>query len=582
MAKRAIRKPATGRRSKSAGGGSPSQSGAGRRTERAATPGRRATILDRARFHGASTRPAPATPEEEALARSLADEISYAMAVVAAGPRPTPNKCSILAGVQRAFEGLRPARKRAASKKARQLLSLSPRERHRYFGSFAAPGFAAALAGPVITAERRALLRAALRARLEAQRDDIERYNRFAFHGGIPALSCKTTLQGVLSAELNQYYVERVIHQPAVLNFRWSTTCDVAEDGEWEVRRLPSYSVVASGAVGNLGPFAIDFSAFLPANPDPWPRLYEVRVTPRTKPKTIKVPGDSPGSSDVAKVQSVAVGLPSNAVRVAYVRSGSEVTRFYEDIIYRRLELHLDRLRLVEAQGGAGADEIWLYGSVIESHADEEIVAHQLPKFFRALNGDGAVASLGYDRSFHLENPTSARWPKTYTVILGVLEEDGGEDVAAMMTELWTALADWLLDDIWTEIKKFLDEIGIGVEISGSIVSTLSAIAAALTASVVGAIAGLVLSFGFGILAVVNQAVKDDFYEFQVASLVLPTNTDEYVATMNGEIQTDGTFRLVSEYLQFHHWTVPSILAYDGLVEVKLHWELTERIDLNA
>jgi len=582
MAKRSTSGTDSRRRGTRAGGGGAVRDRASRGTERATTPGRRAADLDRARFHGAPTRPAPASPEEEALARSLADEIGFAMAVVAANPRMTPQKCTVAEGVHRAFGRLRPERRRAASTRARQLLSRSPQERRRHFGSFAAPGSAAALAGPAVTPERRALLRAAVRARLEAQRDDIERFNRFAARGGIPVLSCQTTLQGVLSAELNQYYGETVIHQPGVLNFRWHTTCDAAEDGRWEVRRLPSGSVVASGAVGNLGPFSIDFSAFLPASPGPAPRLYEVRVTPRTKPKTVKVPGASPGSSDVAKVQSVAVGLPSNAVRVAYARDRSGVTRFYEEIIYRRLELHLDRLRLVEAQSGIGADEIWLYGSVVESHADEEIIAHELPKLFRALNGDGASSSLGYERGFHLENPTSARWPKTYTVILAVLEEDGGEDIAEMMGELWNALAGWLLDDIWTEIRKFLDEIGVGAELSGSIVSTLSAIAAALTSSILGAIAGLVLSFGFGILAMVNQAVKDDFYEVQAITFVLPTNTDEYVATLNGEIQPDGTFRLVPEYPRFHYWTMPSIGAYDGLVEVKLHWELTGRIDLNS
>lgn len=545
-------------------------------------PQRRAEVLETPRFHGASTRAEPASPEEEQLVRSLGEELAYTMAVVAASPKPGRCDCSVAQGVQRAFGRLRPERRKSQAKRARELLARSPEERRPLFGSFAAPGSGHSLNRPAMTHERRRLLRAAVRARLEAQRDAIQRYHRFAIAGGLPLLSCRTTLEGVQSVELNQYFTDLGISQPETLTFRWFTDCDEAEVGKWEVRRMPSNSLVASGTVEGQNQFTIDFGAFLPSSPGSAPKLYEVRIHPRTKPKLTKLPGDSPSSSEVAKVPSKAVGVHSNPVRIAYAKDTTSPTRFFEEIIFRRLELHLDVLRLVEAQSGLGADEIWLYGSVVESHGAEEIVAHELPKFFEALDGDGAWRFLHHVKGFHLENPSSARWPKIYTVILAVMEQDGGEDIANMMTEMWDTVAGWLLDDIWEEIKDWLEEIGLGTEISGSIVSTLSAIAAALTGSIVGAIAGMVLSFGFGILMIINQAVADDFYELKVRSFVLPVNTEEYIATLGGTFQADGSLQLASEFPRFHYWTMGSIGAYDGLVEVEMHWELTERTDLNA
>lgn len=537
-------------------------------------------------FHGSLNLAAACCPEEEELARSLADEFAYAIAVAALSSDKEACCCanSVVAAARRRLAQLDAKKRAAIQARAREILGKDAAEQQRYFGSFAGPGARDRLNAPVLNRQRRALLERAVRKRLELQSAETSALHKFYMAGGLKALlAAKTRLEGVASFELASFFTERNMNEPETLTFRWNTEVEEAEIGQWKVCRLPSRSVVASGSVGVGHVLTIDFKQFLAPQPSPTPQLYEVTVTPATAPKFVKQPGASPGSTITAKVPSEAVGLPSNPVRIAYVRDTSIPQVFDELRVYRTLELHIDHLEMVEQQSGFGKDEYWLYGTVHESAGAEDITVFELPKRFALLPEEDdaeddtpTIKELNDTRSFHLEYPSSARWPKTYTVTLTVIESDGGEEVAEWMAFVWDTASLWITAGIRDFVENDLGLEGFAANASAA---SLAAIAGALAASIGAAIGGLVLAFAAGILAMVTAAVADDYYETKALILVLPTNTEDYVAELDGAAQPDGTYRLKARYPQFRYQTQGSgsVQLRDGLVGVKLHWELKDQ-----
>jgi hypothetical protein len=535
------------------------------------------------RLHGTLS-PTPFSPEEEALARSLAHELNYAAAVVARDPGRRFERACGAGAIQQLLEKKDDTVRRRARERAEALFGRAPHERHALFGDYAQPGGGDRLSRPVMNPERRALLRDVVRKRVAAYRSELQAYNDFAIAGGFEVYRvCTSELEGVISEDVNAYYKELTISDPGPLRFRWHTECDQAEVGVWEVRRLPSRSVVATGVAALNTSFTIDFSQFLAAPAPAEARSYDVRIRPHIAAKKTKVPGATPGSSSIVNTPAEAVAGFSNPVFIAYQRDDSPPQRFEEDVIYRKAELHIDHLEMVEQQSGDGPDEYWLYATLLESAGDQQVVAHELLKHRAVLNGAHDTSVIGFTRSFHLENPSSMRWPKTYTLLLSVLEEDGGEEVAEVMQFLWTWTAGALLGEVFDEIKKFLEEVGINEWSAGGLAAGLASAAAALAGSIVGAIAGAVLSLAAGIVQIVTQATQDDFYETKAVALALPTNAEDFVRQeMPGEL-AGGVFRLDPDIQEFHYWTLElgDFKAYDGLVEVRTHWELTNREDLS-
>lgn len=535
-------------------------------------------------LHGSPRPAAAACPEEEELAKSLADEIAYSIALAATDPQTEDCCCEnvILAAVRRRLAGLDARKHKEIQARAHDLLGRDAREQARYFGSFAGRGAARRPGGAVLNRQRRALLERAVRYRIDEQRGDISALHRFHIAGGLQAfLGEKTTLEGVVSFELAEFYTERNLNQTETLTFRWSTEVEEAEIGQWRLLRLPSRSVVASGSAGVGQLFTIDLDQYLAPQPSTFPQLFEVVITPSTAPRFEKQPGASPGSTITVKIPSQAVGLPSNPVRIAYVRDPSLPQVFDEVNVYRKLELHVDHIEMVDQQSGLGNDEYWLYGTIQEIAGTTRKV-HELQKTFASLPEPDATPNrkaVNDVYSFHLEYPSSSRWPKTYAVILTLLEEDGGDDVAEWMGWIWNAATGWLGDAIFDKVSEELEDLGLAKYPSQAAAASVAAVAAAIAGSITAAVGGLVLGFVAGILAIVTQAVADDFYGTKVVTLVLPTNTEDYVTQLPGDAQPDGSFRLRPRRPKFRYETPGggSVKLRDGVVEVQLHWEFKDR-----
>jgi hypothetical protein len=156
------------------------------------------------------------------------------------------------------------------------------------------------------------------------------------------------------------------------------------------------------------------------------------------------------------------------------------------------------------------------------------------------------------------------------------MEEDGGEDIAAAMGEVWGWLAGMLTHEAFEEISEFLEEIGLSPLAAGGISAGLIAAALALAGSVVGAIASGVLSALAAIITIIEGATADDFFGTKLLHFKLPTNDDAFVQqAIAGAAQADGSYRCDSHFVEFKEWTIPAIKAYDGWVEVEVHWELS-------
>lgn len=542
---------------------------------RAKTPYR-----DPAPLYGATRVSEALFPEEEMLARSLADELNYAAAIVATELDGCYPEKSAAGTVQKLLRKKSARAQKQAQRRARAMLSQDPSERRKTFGGYALAGSREKLNSAGLTDEQRGLLREIVRKRGQAQQSELHSLNEFIGTGGIGIYNvCKSELEGIISEELNEYFTQKSISSPEVVKLRWNTECEEAEVGIWEVLRLPSQSVVASGTVGVNLTFQIDFGQFLSLPAPVNSQNYKIRIRPHAAAKFEKVPGATPDSTTVVKIPAKPLAGYSNAVFIAYQLDESE-QKFEEDIIYRNAELHIDHLHMVEQQSGLGADEYWLHGSLIETGGEEHAVAHELQKWFAELDGDNNKHVINYNKKFHLENPSSTRWPKTYTLLLTVFEEDGGEDIAETMQDIWNWVSGKLLSEIFDEVKGFLSKIGLEPWSAGAIAAALAGLAAALAGSVLGAIAGLVLSLAAGFIQIIAQAVEDDFFETKSVVLALPTNTEDYVHQQVEGVQNGDRFVLKAQYPQFRHWTVKSLGAYDGLVEVKVHWELTNPEDL--
>lgn len=561
------------------------------RTDR--TPRWRPGIVFREKppLHGAVESPRPLCPEEERLARSLAEELDYAAAVVARDPARRHPGNSVAGAVRRLVErsGKDPE---TLSRQGEELLSRSGAERQRTFGSFARAGSRSRLSRAVMNDERRALVREIARKRVEAYRAELHATHEFALAGGMNLYEvCKTELEGITSHELNEYYTERGISSPVVLDLRWTTECDEAEIGVWELRRFPSRTVVGKGTVPLNSDFSVDLQYLLPAEPPADPQHYDLRIRPHLAPKIEKVGGATPGSSQVVKIPPEPVSGYSNPVLLTYQKDMSKPQKFAENIIYRNAVLHIDHLHMVEQQSGSGSDEYWLYATLMASAGEEEAVARDLLKWKAVLDGAHDTSVIDFARSFHLENPASARWPKTFALLLTVMEEDGGEEIADTMAEIWTAVSGWLLGEFFDEVKDFLGEVGLDDWSTGTIAAGLAGLAAALAGSIAGAIAGMVLVFVNAIISIVTHATQDDFYETKSVVFALPTNTTDYVhQAADGSVMADGSFRFAAEHPEFRYTAIDYEDApppwqglppvYDGLVEVQVHWELENPEDL--
>ena len=527
----------------------------------------------------------PLTPEEEEFAKAFAGEFNHALTVVAADPEASFPAGSLAAKIQQVHQRLSARSRTVMQTRAKALLSRGLEERQRYFADFADAGAEARhrRATPGLDSEMKAKLRTAVRARLDARREDIVKLAEAmaaSEAAGHYITAPKTWVEAgfftgeVVSAGVNQM----TLHEPQVIDFRWNTEEEGAEQGFWQLLRVGGQSpvIVASSVAGDApgGVFSIDFRKYLPAAAPQTPIVHIVRVLPRKKPAVL--PGLEPGVG--TKAPPSAVGPWSMPVVITYAKAAAPPQTFDFPEVYRQAHFYLDSLYMVEDQTGPGSEEFHLAGFVQESFATGSGKQVRFGPHYAVLDPDGPrTKKFGHRATFHLNNPDQPEWPRSYTVVITLMEEDAGTEIADWQKELWGVADDILSSEIADMVSSYLEEyqdqlIEEGISAAGHIAQFASMIAGETSA----AIGGMVAAAAAMVIAAVVAGMDDDYYGTEVAVLVLPTNLTDYVKGLAGQPSADGGFKLKGEEMRFYGYTsYPSAAAFDGICEVNIHWELT-------
>ena len=262
----------------------------------------------------------PYTREEREFVTAFANALSHATAVIASEPELSVSAGSIADRVRGAYSRFRPQQRSTIAQRARARLSGPIGQRQRYFGAYAERGAEAwTNARPGLDDELKRMLRQAVRARLDFQRQDITESLAVgvATKPFVGAIS-KTTLEIGYFGDVQGAWTSQTINSPISIDLRWQTNAANAEQGVWQLFAKSGQQEVllASGKAGNApgSIFSMDLGKYLPPNPPSLPATYLMRVTPGTKPKVVQ--GSTPGQT--GKVPGKSVGPPSNDVVITY------------------------------------------------------------------------------------------------------------------------------------------------------------------------------------------------------------------------------------------------------------------------
>jgi hypothetical protein len=531
----------------------------------------------------------PYTREEKDFIRAFADALNHATAVIAAEPELSVTAGSIAHRVQRAYSRFRPERRSAIQQRARARLSGPSEERQRYFGVYAGRGAEAwTRAEPGLDRELKRLLREAVRARLDFQRKEISESLAVGVaaevQGHFPL--SKTTLEiGYFSGDVQAAWTTQTIFSPISIELRWETNAPGAERGVWQLFKSGGGNqevLLASGKAGDApgSIFKIDLGDYLPPNPPDAPGVYRIRVTPGTKPKL----GSGPGKT--GKAPGKAVGPPSNDVVITYSANVPPGVEFQIFDIYQTATFELEMIHMIEDQTGGGAEEFHIAGFVQETFpasSAQQGGQHQFGPFYAELDPDGPhTKKLPHSSSFSLNKPDTPEWPRAYTVVISVLEEDDGGILNEWESSVWNIAQDALGGDVNQIIEEVLEEqfqefigdnIGQIIQAGGQIAQTI----AALIGTATSAIAGMIVAAAAFVIADIISGMGDDYYGTEVFVFVLPTNITDFVKSLPGQPITGG-YLLDTQSLGFQGSTSwPEATAWDGFVKVSFHFEFTDK-----
>jgi len=533
----------------------------------------------------------PHTRAEAEFANAFAHALVHATAVVAANPGVSVAPGSLAARVQQAYSRFRPDRHAAIRERALARLSAPVDQRRRDFGAYAERGAEAwAHAEPGLDQELKSLLRTAVRARLDAERrdlaEDLAPGVATDVHGPVPA--AHTTLEvGAFSGDVQAGWTTQTIHVPIELQFRWQTNAANAERGVWQLFRVGQSGqqeiLLDVGKAGDApgAIFTIDFSKYLTPKPPGVPATYRVRVIPGTKPKTLQGAGGV-----VLPLPGKAVAKPSNDVVITYAAGASPGVEFQIFETFQTAWFDLHSIRLVEDQIGPGAEEFHVAGFVQESlpiSSAQTGKQSRFGPFYAELDPDGpTIKDLPHVTSFFLHKPLSAEWPRAYTVVVSIVEEDDGGSLSEWQSDVWTIAEDTASGEISQLVREYLEEqfkeyVGENIGAVVQAGAQLAQIIVSLVSSVTAGIVGMVVAAAAFVISGIISGMSDDYYGTEVFVLTLPTNITDYIRTLPGQAMPGGGFRLDTEYLDFRGYTSwPEAGTWDGVVRVSFHWEFTE------
>jgi hypothetical protein len=519
----------------------------------------------------------PTTREEKDFVRAFAGALAHATAVVAAEPGLAVSAGSIAHQVKGAYSRLPKEKRTAAQERAKARLVGTAEQRLRYFGQYSNRGADAwADAAPGLDPELRKMLRDAVRARLDLQSDAISDSLAVCvaadgLKGALPF--SKTTLEvGYFSGDVQAAWTTLTVNAPTTIELRWETNAPGAERGVWQIFHAGQQNEVLLGSGhatdAPVGIFTIDLGDFLPANPPNVPAVYRIRVTPGTKPKIVQ--GPSQGQS--GKAPGKAVGPPSNDVVITYSAVVAPGVQFEIFEIYQTATFVLGSIHMIEDQNGPGTEEFHVAGFVQETFpASSAEVGGQkkFGPFYAELDPDGPTAkNLSHSSSFFLSKPDAAEWPRAYTAVISVLEEDDGGTFNDWQSSVWAMADDALSGEVSQLVRDLLEEkfkdyvgdnIGQLIQAGGQAAQTI----ASLIGSTTGSIVGMVVAAAALIISDIISGMQDDYYGTEVFALVLPTNITDFIHTLDGQ-PIAGGYRLDSETLVFKGYTSwPEATAWD-------------------
>ena len=550
------------------------------------------------RIHRCTDRPAepvritavkPLSREERDFSKSFAHAISHATAAVAADPEMTVSAESLADRIRKAYSGFRRAQQPAIQRRARAVFSGSHNGRQRYFGAYAdRPAAVWSTAEPGLDSELKQQLKQAVRARLDAQRDEIAEKLAVGigaefFGSGGPV--AKTMLEvGHFSGDVQAAWTELTITSPINIELRWHTNAANAELGVWQLFRTgQSGQTDVLLATGNAGKapgaiFTIDLGKHLPSSPPDVQATYLIRVTPKTATKVVQ--GSTPGQT--GKSFGKAVGPPSNDVVITYSAITSPGLKFNIFDIYHAVYFNLDSFEMIQDQVGPGVEEFHVSGFVQEIVANSSEPVEQRffgPKSFDIDPDGDRTKYWGSWEGYFLPKPDVPGWPRAYIGAFSVLEEDDGGSLSEWQSQV-AAIAEAMVDgEVSQEVKDFLEEqfkdyIGDNIgqiitQVGSQVAETVLLI---ISETILGVVGAVVAAATFVISAIVS-GMGDEFYGTQPFVFVLPTNITDYVHSLPGQ-SIAGGYRLDAEALDFKGSTSwPEATPYDGRVRLWFYWQ---------
>ena len=538
--------------------------------------------------------PWKASAAEQEFVRAFAQMMSHAAATVAADPRARYPTGSIAERVQSQFAKLQHGTDPLVQQRASALLSDTVEKRKRRFGAFHDRRDYWKTAPAGLDPEMKRLLKRAVYGRLDAHRREIEAELKVLAatkqrrRGGHSLVATKTWLEvGSFSGDVELSSRKETIFKPEKLNFRWRTEEPDAEQGVWELYRLTNSKqelAIASGYAGKapMSTFEIDFSKYLPAKPPSTPSQYRVRVTPGTSAKIIP----TAVQGQFRKVPSKAVGMPSVPVIITYSATGQPSVQFDSIVdIYRSLRFLLESIYLIQDQTGPGAEEFHVQGFVQESFrtASDQVgeQSWSVGGYAKLALDDDEIpdhAFIGGNYMFDLNKPGTAEWPRAYTVVLSVLEEDSGDSVGKWQQNMSLAAKSLLSDDFEQIVGDYLEEyfqeyVGDAADLAIQHAPQL----ANLVGSIFGFVGGVIGAAVGIVLAGIISGMGDDYYGVEVFVLVLDSNLVEYIHDRPGKVTSSG-YMLSTPALVFQGSTsYPEAASWDGEVKLTFSLEFSDR-----
>ena len=383
------------------------------------------------------------------------------------------------------------------------------------------------------------------------------------------------------------------ITQPAILDFRWKTAVEGAQQGFWQLigphGRQHSDVVLASGNAGNApgGIFTIDLGKFFPATPPLGSSVYQVRVQPFSK--MILVWSATPGVIS-KKVPAKAVGQWSEPVIITYATTDAPPVPFDFTKIYRKAHFHLDAIEMVDDQVGPGAEEFYVAAFVKESFPKSSSLTGKIRKmgpYFAELQPyPGSSKLFEKEREFNLNNPDQPEWPRSYAAVITVLEVDDGGTLVQWQEALWDLSKELTSGTVAQQVSEFLEElkedlredVGAGLYAEGW--AALVSMVAASTGDFIVAYIALIVTT---VAAEIAIGAEDDYYGTEAVVLGLLTNVTDYIQSFPGTLKPDGSCRHQEQTIRFKGYpTFPTAAAWDGVVDIIVHWEFSQKQDFEG